>query len=228
MSVVERIPRSVCERLGYYVYAYVEPSTGRISYVGKGKGQRALAHLVRLNGHRVDVLAHGLPDEASTLAVEAAVIDALGLSSLTNKVRGHCSGLSGRLPLTELLLRYAAKRVEVREPSILIRLTRKWRPGMSAEDLYEATRTAWRVRRRRSAAAKYAMAVHGGIVREVYEIDSWHPAGATRRRKLGVKDRGRFEFVGRVASREVRRRYVGGSVEHVLPDGARNPIRYVP
>jgi hypothetical protein len=98
-----RIPASVARRLGYYVYAYVNPLNGAIFYVGKGKGQRLLSHLqdtrrhgktvairqIAAVGKRPDihVLAHGLKDEETALRIEGAVIDALGLPSLTNRVR---------------------------------------------------------------------------------------------------------------------------------------------
>ena len=59
----QSIPRSVIERLGYYVYVYIDQESGKITYVGKGKGERALAHLLRLTTHRVDILAHGIADE---------------------------------------------------------------------------------------------------------------------------------------------------------------------
>ena len=104
---MKRIPHAVTERLGHYVYAYVRPSNGQITYVGKGRGQRALAHQLRLRRQRVDVLAHGLPDEAAAFAVEAAVIYALGLDRLTNRVRGKHSTHLGRTPLSDLVIRYA-------------------------------------------------------------------------------------------------------------------------
>jgi serine/threonine protein kinase len=68
--------------------------------------------------------------------------------------------------------------VRITEPALLIRINRLYREGMSAEALYDSTRGVWRVGTRREGA-KYAMAVYGGVVREVYEIDRWHPAGTT-------------------------------------------------
>ena len=53
-----------------------------------------------------------------------------------------------------------------------------FRPGMSGQDLYEATRGVWKLGRRRKGA-RFAFAVESGIVREVYEIQAWHPAGST-------------------------------------------------
>ncbi len=40
------IPREVAHHLGYYVYLYIDPRNGRPFYVGKGKGDRALDHLM--------------------------------------------------------------------------------------------------------------------------------------------------------------------------------------
>ncbi len=218
---MHRIPSHVVEQLGHYVYAYVRGD--RIAYVGKGVGQRALAHLSRIRGHRIDILAHGLPDERSALAVEAALIEALGLSRLTNRVRGK--GIR-RESLQELLLRLSARPIAIREPSVLIRVSQLFRPGMSAAELYEITRGVWKIGRRREDL-QYAMAVHNGIVREVYRIKGWYRAGSTRYRfRKHLKSPGRFEFIGTPAPRAIRGRYVGRSVVQLLPRGAQNPIRY--
>src|SRR5690242_20018084 len=40
-----RIRPEVAARLGFYVYLYIDPRTGKPFYVGKGQGSRALAHL---------------------------------------------------------------------------------------------------------------------------------------------------------------------------------------
>jgi len=68
--------------------------------------------------------------------------------------------------------------VEVTHPAIISRIMRAYRPQMSEQALYEIARGVWVIGPRR-AGAKYALAVYGGIVREVFEIAAWHPAGAT-------------------------------------------------
>lgn len=101
MNSLDISPR-VAEQLRYYVYLYIDPRSDPIFYVGKGKGRRVLEHL-RETGEsekiklirelhaeglqpRLEILVHGLDDEADALRVEAAVIDLLGRDKLTNLV----------------------------------------------------------------------------------------------------------------------------------------------
>lgn len=121
--------------------------------------------------------------------------------------------------------------VEIVDPVLLIRITRLYRDDMTAEELYDATRAAWVLGRRREDA-EYALAVFGGIVREVYSIDSWHPGGTTLaisgiHDAHGPRDPDRWEFIGKVAPERVRSRYIGCSVSEYLPKGLRNPVTYV-
>ena len=111
-------------------------------------------------------------------ASKAAVIDLFGLDALTNQVRGWRSLQLGRIPLSELVTYYAATKVEVTVPALLIRINRLYRHNMSAQELYEATRGVWKLGAR-CTKARYAFAVFEGVVREVYEIESWHPAATT-------------------------------------------------
>lgn len=240
-----RIPPEVCEKLGYYVYLYVHPDTNKPFYVGKGQGQRVLAHIGAQNESRkahvlaelaaagkeprIDILAHALPDEATAFRIEAAVIDVLELADLTNEVRGWQATEVGRAPLSELIATYGAVPVTVTDPAILIRINRLYKPGMDTHALYEATRGTWKVGVRR-AKARYAMAVFNGVVREVYVIDRWYPAGSTpytTRDAAELTRAGRWEFDGHAADAAIREKYVGRSVSTYLALGSQNPVAYV-
>ena len=89
----------------------------------------------------------------------------------------------------------------IQERVLLIRIPVLYEPGMAGVQLYEATRGVWRVGDRRESA-EYGCAVVGGLIREVYVIDSRHPAGSTpyaTRHQVAIA--GRWEFLGRVAFR---------------------------
>lgn len=233
----------VAERLGYYVYLYVDPRNGQTFYVGKGKNGRALSHLSSAAESRksariaelrdaalrprIEILAHAIADEETAFRIEAAVIDLLGLDSLTNEVRGLRSLELGRIPLEELMMYYAAEPATVDVPAVLIRINRLYRHTMSAHELYEATRGVWKMSRRREKA-EYAFAVFNGVVREVYRIDKWSPAGTTpyTTRDSSVFDQSRHEFVGHVDD-ELSTKYVGKSVESYFTKGMRSPVVYV-
>ena len=240
--MVKRLPACVTRELKHYVYLYIDPQTGKVFYVGKGSRNRALSHLdgtgkspqaavirkLRKRGlePRVEILIHGLKDERTALAVEMAAIDLVGVDALTNVVHGHRSARLGRMSLDQVLSLYQRKPAKIVEPAILIRINRAYYYGMPPTELYDATRGAWVVGPKRERA-KYAFAVYQGILREVYYISRWLPAGSTysTQHPQGVKVKGRWEFVGTLAPESIRKKYVDRAVN--FPPGNQNPIKYV-
>ena len=133
------LPAEVAERIGpYYVYVLVDPRDDSIFYVGKGTGQRLLAHgyeallqadpgprsgkvarirELRSAGYepRIDVVRHGLTEQEAFL-IEAALVDCVG--KLTNKVAGH-GAAEGRSSLKELVSRYGATPVDPEASPVL-------------------------------------------------------------------------------------------------------------
>ena len=236
------MPRDVARKLGYYVYVYVHPRTGKAFYVGKGKGRRVFSHLRSqakaesrkqriLRGlenkglqPRIDILAHGL-DEQSAFLVEMAVIDLLGLGQLVNRVRGLRSALIGRVPLQKLIDQQRAKRVQISDPLMLIRISQTFRYDMASEEIYNVTNYAWRVDRRR-AQGRLVLAVYDGVVQEVFQDVEWRPAAPRQGRPLESGHR-KSEFVGRVASPRLQARYKGRSVEKYFRRGYQGSIRYL-
>ncbi len=242
MSSID-IPPEVAAKLGYYVYLYIDPRSERPFYVGKGVGNRVLAHfsdeadsaktqvlreLRELKMQpRLEILTHGLRDEETAFRIEAAVIDLLGIAQLTNAVRGWKSIEFGRMSLQELLGYYGAKPVSVTHPALLIRVNKEYRHNMSELELYEATRGAWKVGIRREGA-QYAMAIFEGVVKEVYVIDSWHAANTTPyQTRTNHNVEGRWEFLGEVAPPDIRDLYVDMSVRDQFKKGLQNPVCYV-
>jgi uncharacterized protein len=222
-----------------YVYVYTDPRNGRPFYIGKGQGTRLFAHLddtsetektarisaIRKSGQepRIDILRYGLTVTEASL-VEASAIDLVGLSQLTNRIAGHHDKSFGIIGAREVIAMLSAKPVHVRHKAILLTINKLYRSNMTAEELYEATRGFWRVKRFRREQAEYGMAVYQGIVREVYRILKWHPAGTLQyqtRDSKSFKSSGRFEFDGIVAT-DIRSEYIGNSVGM----GGQNPIRY--
>jgi hypothetical protein len=241
---IRKFPKSVADKLRYYVYLYIDPETNEVFYVGKGKGNRCFSHLdpksnspvqpilaeMRKRGikPRIELLAHELKNEAAALAVEGAVIDLLGLDDLANQIRGQHPDHRGRMTLEEVMAIHQRKPAKISDKVILIRINRLYRYGMSPRDLYDATRGTWVVGPRREEA-RYALAIYQNIIREVYKIAKWLPAGSTFRGDTpeGDESTDRFEFVGTRAEAEIRKKYLGRSVDEYLKKYAQNPVKYV-
>ena len=235
------------EALGFYVYVYSDPRNNQPFYIGKGIGNRAFAHLgdksesvkvarireIREAGlePQIEVLAFGL-DETTAFKVEAAAIDLIGFENLTNRVIGHGAKKFGRMSIDEVHGKLSSEPVaEFEHPCILIKINDTYSDTtkLGAIELYDATRGTWKVSLASAKKAKYALAVFGGTVREVYEIAEWMPSGSTMytdpEREVGAE--GRYEFVGRIAPEPTRKLYRWKSVAHLYKPGAANPIMYI-
>ncbi|WP_298144061.1 hypothetical protein [Flavobacterium sp.] len=126
--------------------------------------------------------------------------------------------------------------IDIKEPAILIRLNKTFEPKMDRNVLFDYTRGRWKVKTERAKKAKYGIAVYKGIIQEVYEIEKWHKAGTTESSRK-PNDRpdlnstksleGRYEFTGKLASEEIRKKYNQKSVKHYFVKGNANPINYV-
>ena len=242
---MNKFPPKVREKLKYYVYLYIDPRDGKPFYVGKGKGNRAFGHLSDTSETekvqfiqelhslglepQIELLKYGLTEEEALL-VEATAIDLIDVKKLTNLSRGHGSRHGSRANVKDIVASLGARDVEVVDPAILININRAYRYGMLPIELYDATRSAWKVGARREKA-RFALSVYRGVVREVYEIAEWIPGRSSMRHndKEEYYDpiQKRWEFVGKIADDSVRKRYCGRSVAKYFPKGARNPIMYV-
>ena len=214
--------------LGYYAYTLCEiaDSQRRIPfYVGKGKGARCLSHIddaknVEKHGRveqlqaarrlGIDIIAHGL-DEKTAFIVESVCIDLLNVENLTNAVRGRGENTK-RMPINELASLFNDKPVtiESQHRGVAFLLEKSFKSNFGDLELLEITRGVWA--HKQSDDIKYAYATFRGVIKEVYEIFSWVPAGTQQYFTRTISEEAiasRYEFVGKKASEAVRNLYVG-------------------
>jgi hypothetical protein len=236
----------VAEKLGFYVYALIDPRDNRIFYIGKGKGDRVYQHArhakkvgaetraelklgriqeIHRAGRdvRVELIRHGMSEETA-FEVEGAVMDTLELADvkLTNLVAGQGVARAWR-PLDDVVAGYAATAIEIAPEHrvLLIRVRREYRHGMSDAELYEKTRQWWKVNPRRKP--EYVFSIFDGIVRAVYRIERWEPVPSAE--QVG-RMKGRWRFEG-ARDATLEEHYIWKDVSRYLPPGAQNPIKYV-
>lgn len=225
--------QSVIEQIGYYVYFLRDPINNEVFYVGKGCGNRIFEHIacaldnpaesekldriraIQNSNNSVQhfILRHGL-SESTAFEIEAAVIDFIGMSNLSNLQSGHYSTDFGIKISDEVEAMYSAPALAANEPVLLININKLYNREMTPDEIYEATRKSWVIGVRRNKA-KYAIATYRGLTREVYKINDWYQIN------------GRWGFNGQLADDTTRASLKYKSVSGILKRGAANPIRYI-
>jgi hypothetical protein len=241
---MKQFSSEVISKLKYYVYLISDPSNGEIFYVGKGKGNRVFSHFKEIGDSKkikkikeiksrriepkIEILVHGVEDEITIKKIEAAIIDLIDKTNLTNKIGGYESSDFGRMDLNQINAKYSSKKANIDEKVVLIKLSQSFRYNMDPIDLYEYTRGIWVISEDRRKNTKYAFAVYDGVIQETYKIQSWFEAGSTfssRHDKESWKKVQRWEFVGDI-DKDMRKKYLHKSVDHYWKAKAQNPMRY--
>ena len=117
------------------------------------------------------------------------------------------------------------------EPSLLIRIAREWRPGLSEEQLYERVRRYWRIQpQRRQREPVLAYGVADGVIRAVYRIEGWETYDMAKEAKRWDRaDRAPHAAgtrIGFVGQREKSLSHLVG--EHLIDcPKSQNPITYL-
>ncbi|MFU8824740.1 LEM-3-like GIY-YIG domain-containing protein [Yoonia sp.] len=256
MSEIDEFPAGVAEKIGNYVYRLIDPRNGETFYVGKGTGNRVFAHsnanLSNLTSDEDDrtslklsriteiknaglrvlnvIHRHDIPD-AAIFEVEAALIDAF--TGLTNIQGGHASGAKGPMNVVEIVDKYALPSID-EEPSeklVLININRL-EDKSDVRSIYEQTRLAWRISKRKAEAADYVLAVVKGVIVGAFVAREWRDATHANFPDHVPLDREMPErkgFIGENAPDEVWKKFVGDRGKRISIDGMKHiqfPIRY--
>ena len=124
----------------------------------------------------------------------------------------------------------SADQVAIDVPAMLIRIKQTYRDGISKEELFEVTRGIWKVGTKRERA-QYAFAVFKGIIKEVYRINRWLPAGTLEYKHRSdankLKNPDRWEFDGVLAEEAIRDQFIGKSCAQYFKWGNISPTTYV-
>ena len=88
---------------------------------------------------------------------------------------------------------------EFRHRVLIIKINRNYRTGASMEELYAATRSAWRLSKPRAEKAEVILSTFQGEIKAAFIADEWQAA----------EDSGRIYFIGREASSDIQELYVG-------------------
>ena len=132
---------------------------------------------------------YGMSEETA-YEVESALIDVYAdLGQFKGEIAGHDAD-RGMIDTDELIQNLSA--TEYDEPNdidyIIIKTTNR-KLNECNGDLYEASRSAWRLSLSRASQIHYVIASIDGIVQEVYEVDDWYRSHKPHR----------IEFNGHVA-----------------------------
>jgi len=233
-------------KLGYYVYALLNPLTNKVFYIGKGIDNRVFAHIQEVLENNSDfdslkkieikeildknidiqhlIIRHGLTEKEAFL-LEATLIDYhnFSLGKLTNAVSGHESGFYGIKTTDELIRQYNAPKLEqLLHNVIIININKRYANAKNSNNsIYEATKESWVISENRTKTLEYALSEYQGIIIGVFKIDKWYSI-KTNNNKINK----RWGFDGVEAQPDVKNLYFNKSIMHIKKKGAANPIRY--
>ena len=146
--------------------------------------------------------------EREALAAERVAIDLLGIDSLTNRQKGH-GAKQGRILAERLANALSSEKLteedveEMKRLNVMAIRLGKYSEAMSEMELYDLTRSAWKIGREKREKIRYVFAVSKGRILEVYQVLGWFREGETMMRLENVEkdspNPDRFEFVGNIA-----------------------------
>lgn len=245
-------PKTIQE-LNYYVYLLLDPETDLPFYVGKGKGNRVFNHIEeskdgKFGTEKLDIIKsfldqgkeikhvivrHGM-NEKTAFHVEASLLDTFKfIPKFEAFNRGNIQGgvnsiENGLMSVSEIKRKYNATPLDIiPENFVIININGSYKHASGKEKIYNATKQTWRMSDPRNGKLEYVLSEYKGLIVEVFEVENWYQS--ERPYKSGNK-KGKtymgYGFNGKVASQNIRSKYINKSIAHKKKRGASNPITY--
>lgn len=235
------------KRLGFYVYALIDPRNEQPFYIGKGKNNRIYEHVqlaiknekesdklnkireIKDDGKKVKhiVIRHGLTEDEA-FKIESSLIDFMRYfgKALTNEVFGHDTFKFGLMTANEIISTYNAKPLnKLNHNVVIININKSYERAKGGISIYEATHESWVIARYRQKTLEFALSEYRGIIVGVYKINNWYQTniGFSGKKKVST----RWGFNGEEAKKNIKDLYLNKSIKHTKKRGAANPIKYV-
>lgn len=213
---MKRFPKIMHPFLGYYLYAYVDPTNRKIFYIGMGQKDRIFnldrnSCQSKVHEKIEEILIAGLEPELQLLrwgmkewlsprraakVVEETLIDTIGIENLTNTMRSTEAKYFGRMSPRALLANFSPNKSEITHPSIMFWANVNFNYSLTPQELYDSTRQNWNIGEMKNKA-EIAFCIIDDIIWEVYQIEKW-----VQRENLN------WDFEGRIADAEIRNKYL--------------------
>lgn len=105
-------------------------------------------------------------------------------------------------------------------PSVIIRVSKSYKPGMTPSDLYEISRGNWALNIKNASKAELAYVAFKGKILEVYEITEWEETD-----QMAGNGKPRIRFSGKPSSSNQFQ--IGLGVKHLFLKGDVSPVKYL-
>jgi len=105
-------------------------------------------------------------------------------------------------------------------PSVIIRVSKSYKPGMTPSDLYEISRGNWALNINNASKAELAYIAFKGKILEVYEIAEWEETD-----QIAGNGKPRIRFNGKPS--QVNQFQIGLSAKYLFKKGDVSPVKYM-
>ncbi len=190
-------------------------------------------------GKKVEIyiVRHGIENEKIAYEIEAAVISAceliqdfgIGKSAVElSNIAGEHGSDKGVMSTVDIQAIYnAGEAPPISEPVAILKISKRWKFGMSSADLMESTWGWWPYRKEMNQA-KFAFGVSAGIIRGVYRIEKWRErVEGDRGWVSGEKPGSRWGFPDGCEEAPEMSHYLNKSVKHLFKNGNAHSITLV-